>query len=323
MSINDYIIGAFNSLRSRMSPSSGKLVDEDNNVFDLTKFIKDIFDADNGRVKVSSGNFDDEGNLKVAVKSPLEENGGLPVNLQDQTTQTIDDKFCRAISASKSLASETVAGGYTIELNDASGLSAGDEIGLFQDSDKPQSYFGKILSISTNTLTMDMPLPIAFRDSSHDNPAQLFEIDCDMSKDGSSTPIIYSIFNGGSQPIDITRILIQMDTASVPQFDEFGDLTALTKGCVLRKKKADGEYQNIADWKSNQDLALYMYDLDLLSSFFGANGVKGRMTFGGQEKHGVVIRLAQNEALEFIVQDNLTGLNEFRVLAQGHFTTNS
>lgn len=247
----------------------------------------------------------------------LESNGGVPVNIQDQTSQTIDDFMCQSITGPYILSADTVPDSYTIDLVSAAGLTVGDTIGLFKNSTDPQSYFGVIQSISTNTLTMDTPLPVVFPSSD----SVLFEVLCDLSVDGSSTRQIFTLTNNSSVSLDVTRIIIQMDTATTPQFDEFGDLPALTNGCIFRLALSDGTFQNIGNWKSNQDMAAYMYDLDLLSAFFGANGVKGRMTFAGQDKHGVTLRIRENEELQFIIQDDLTGLNEFRIMVQGHFVT--
>jgi hypothetical protein len=50
----------------------------------------------------------------------------------------------------------------------------------------------------------------------------------------------------------------------------------------------------------------------------GQFGTGARITFGGQSKHGVVIRLSELDALQFIVQDNLTGLTSLKIVAEGH-----
>jgi hypothetical protein len=247
-------------------------------------------------------------------------NGALDVNIQDQTTVAIDDTLCKVVTGPYTLASNTTAGGYTIVLTSATGLTVGDTIGMFQDSTNPRSYFGVIQSIATNTLTMDVPMPIVFTTAL----ANLYEVNCDMAVDGSTTVQEFALQNNASIAVDIVRVMFLIETATSPGFDsEFGDLSALTRGCLLRVKKADGTYRNIGSGiKTNADLALYAYDLQLLTSF-GANsdtGVWARLTFGSPGKHGVVLRIEQNEELQFLVQDDLTGLDKFRVMAQGHYT---
>lgn len=64
-----------------------------------------------------------------------------------------------------------------------------------------------------------------------------------------------------------------------------------------------------------------MYDLsaaDAVNPNQGQNGWIGRMTFGGQSKMGVVIRLPIGDDVEFIVQDNLTGIELLEIVAEGH-----
>ena len=48
--------------------------------------------------------------------------------------------------------------------------------------------------------------------------------------------------------------------------------------------------------------------------------MRSRITWGGQSKQGVVIRLDgdTNDSFVAVVRDNLTGLNKFRVKVQGH-----
>jgi hypothetical protein len=54
----------------------------------------------------------------------------------------------------------------------------------------------------------------------------------------------------------------------------------------------------------------------------GSFGFKFRRTFGGQGKNGVVIRLTaiHGDSLKLIIQDDLTGLDDFYIVAQGHRT---
>ena len=49
----------------------------------------------------------------------------------------------------------------------------------------------------------------------------------------------------------------------------------------------------------------------------GTDGFISRLTFAGQSKMGAVQRLAINEDLELIVQDNLTGLTKLEIVAEG------
>jgi hypothetical protein len=139
----------------------------------------------------------------------------------------------------------------------------------------------------------------------------------DMSVDGSVTPVIFGIRNPTAQDIDfkvdITRIIFSMELSGTGDYDQFGNITALDNGLLCRF--VNGETRNIFNVKTNRDLDNLMYDFKFILAGGGApNGASGRFTF---EKLGSVVRLKPFEDLQFIVQDNLTGLNVFEVLAQG------
>lgn len=246
----------------------------------------------------------------------------LDVLVGDQTTRPILNPMCQGIGAPFALASDTTPDTYIIQLVDATGLSSGDEIALFQNSNNPGFYFGTIQGIVVNTLTMHQPIDIVFATTT----ANLFLLNCDLNVDGSiggGGREIFTIANNSTTPIDITRIIFTIETATAPEYSEFGDLPALTRGIVLRKKKADGTFNNIFTAKTNKDLQRLMYDIaafDTGGFFGGVEGLAGRLTFAGANKLGVAIRLEENEALELLVQDDLTGLVAFRINAEGHFT---
>ena len=64
-----------------------------------------------------------------------------------------------------------------------------------------------------------------------------------------------------------------------------------------------------------------MFDINVSQSINPAQGVDGftaRMTFAGQNKVGVAIRLPIGEDLEFIIQDDLTNIVTYEVVAEGH-----
>jgi len=101
---------------------------------------------------------------------------------------------------------------------------------------------------------------------------------------------------------------------------KFGGGSALTNGIVLRAN--NGDMTNIWNVKSNGEIALLAFDAQYADKApAGLNGFRFRNTYGGQSKHGVVIRLGFSEKLELLVQDDLTGLDGFTMMAQGHVVT--
>ena len=249
----------------------------------------------------------------------IEANGGLAVNVQDQTTRPVAIRLAKAVTGPYLLAETTVPNTKTIVLEDATGLTVGDAIGVFQDSVNPGFYFARINSISTNTLTLNIPIPLDF----HPETATLFELNNNMAVDGSSTAQVFTLSNNSEVDVDITRSIIKIITDTEGDLDDFGDLATLTNGIVMRHAKADGTYENILTARNNSEIALHAYDYTTYDATNPSQGVYGSLTrfsFAGQEKLGVAIRLKKNERLEMVIQDNLSGLIDFKVMVQGHFT---
>jgi len=259
----------------------------------------------------------------------VKENGSIDVNVQDQVTTPFDFFFVQILGPRTTVAVEVIPITprtllYTVDLTNASGCSIGDYFGLFNSDDDAnnRAYFGGIKAISigggaggTDRVTLDTPLDFSFKVG---DTAACFSRDLDV--DGSTTPQIFSVQVGASanQSIDITRFMVSMYTASGVDIGSFGDLTSLTNGLVLRR--VNGKINNIWNVKNNGELANITFDFDIYTALGqGQDGCKFRNTYAGQDKHGVAIRLEPGDSLQLIIQDNLTGLEQFRVIAEGHY----
>lgn len=254
--------------------------------------------------------------IAVSIISPLESNGGLPVNVQDQTTPPLDLYFIQQTGGLAFLANDTQIDNYSVDVTNITPFIVGDYVGIFEPGGR--YYFAELLNISSNTLTFDTPLDFEFSTGDFIVPSSR-----ELNVDGSTTPEYFSIRGAGAGTnitVDITRIILKMTTDNVPDYSKFGDIAGgITNGLVLRKK--DGDTRNIFNVKTNADLANLAYDLDILQASNPAQGLNGlicRLTFAGQEKHGVAIRLEPEEELEFVIQDDLEDLVSFRVIGQGH-----
>lgn len=248
---------------------------------------------------------------------PLETNGGVPVNIQDQTTPPFALFFAKELAPATTLSANTAIDDVSIVVTDPAGFAPGVYIGVFSGvSGEERYYFAEVLTVVTNTLGLDTPLDFAFESG---DPAIALTRDLDV--DGSTTPVVFSLAGSGMVPIDVTRIMITMQTVTTPDLASFGDITALGDGIVLRR--VDGDIRNIWNIKRNMDFANLAYDLQFYSSIGqGADGLTCRYTFAGQDKHGVAVRLEYGESLQLIIQDNLTGLSQFRIIAEGHLLQN-
>ena len=258
-------------------------------------------------------------NLSVVVVSPLESNGAIPVNIQDQTTPPFDLYFIQSQAVPTTLLVNASIDDLTINLSSTVGFVDGSYVGIFCP-DENRFYFGtQIGSPIGNSITLDTPLDFNF--TTGDN---VLGFSRDLNVDGSNTTQIFEIQGtGGNAEIDITRILIQMTTDTDPQFSDFGDITdGLDNGIVLRR--VNGDIRNIWNIKSNSEFANHAFDYTPYVASNPGQGVPGiavRYSFAGQSKHGVAVRLAQGESLELWIQDDLSSLASFRIIAEGHLVT--
>ena len=93
----------------------------------------------------------------------------------------------------------------------------------------------------------------------------------------------------------------------------------LTNGIVLRV--VNGRTWNIWDVHLNAEFANLAYDYQTFLATNPAQGVNGlavRYTFAGQDKHGVAVRLEPGDSLQLVIQDDLSDLVSFRIIAEGH-----
>ena len=257
--------------------------------------------------------------------SPLEriigtDNSSADVNIQDQTTPPVDLFFTQALGAPTVLTAATNENDISIFIASVANFAIGNYIGIFSGASGTAGrfFFAQVIGVVGLEVFLDTPLDFAF---DIDDP--VISTTRDLNVNGSITPQIFSIAGGAAQEsptvVDITRIMVKIITENPPEFSMFGDIIGgLNLGIVLRRN--NGVMNNIFNAKTNGDMANLMFDL----SFFdqakvqGVNGIVGRMTFAGQAKHGVAIRLAPGDSLELIIQDDLSQLTSFRIIAQGH-----
>jgi len=238
----------------------------------------------------------------------------LNVLLNDQFTEIIDLYATNTSNTGSLLSATTAIDSNEVIFTAGHGATAGDTICLNED---PYFFQAGVLGVTNNTVTLDSPLDRAFPSSSFVSIGSK-----SMNVDGSTTPVLFDV---GPKMLpttlwDVVRVLFIIRDDAAMDSAKFGGITALTNGVVLRKK--NGTYKNIFNVKSNGDFAERAYDIEYddrsapQSDYF----FRCRRTFGGQSKNGVTIRLvgAENDELQIIIQDDLTGLVDFRCVIQGH-----
>ena len=252
------------------------------------------------------------------IKANVGPNGGLDVNIQDQTSPVLITEFAK-INNTTALTDLAVLDARTIVVDTTTGFIDGAHIVITNGAAGRYCVFHQVGAVATNTVTLDRPIDFAYPATS-----QVAVGTHEMSVNGAVTPVIFSV-RAGDIPggidleVDITRVIFKCICATAVDLTTFGDLAKLTNGLVLRR--VDGTYSNIFNVKDNGELAGIMYDFEVAQATNpqqGVDGFTGRLTFGGQNKIGVVIRIGAGEDLQLIVQDDLTGLTSFEVIAEGH-----
>jgi len=243
-------------------------------------------------------------------------NGGLDVALQDQNTPIIIAKLSK-IENETTLSVGASIDDMTITVTSSIGFAADKYLSIF-DIISNRFYVGYIKGVAGSVITMDSPLDFAYPSGSFVTSGI-----SNMAVDGSITPVIFGLRNTEETigiTADITRIMIHSHTINSVDLSKFGDIAGgLVNGIVLRK--VDGSTRNIFNAKSNGEMAGIMFNFDILSAQNvnqGQNGFFGKLTFAGQNKIGVTIRLAPGEDLQLIVQDDLSSLDLFEITAEGH-----
>jgi hypothetical protein len=249
----------------------------------------------------------------------VEKNGGSPVNVQDQATPPIDALFSQSIS-NFTISADAVASGittlnHTFTATAGHGIIVGDEI-ILLDTEAGRALQATVVAVAVNDITIDRPIDHSF--AAADTLGRI--VTSQMAVVGSLVaPQIFSI-RAGDNPSDLTRFLITMlDDASMDD-GRFGGLPALTNGLVLRI--VNGFQKTMLNFKTNGDIKQFCYDLNYASRApSGQFGLSARITYAGQDKHGVVLRIATGDVVQWVVQDDISALLSMRISAQGHDTT--
>ena len=137
--------------------------------------------------------------------------------------------------------------------------------------------------------------------------------------DGSSTPIIFKVKPASGEILNVTRIIFLLRDNSSFDSGGWGALggTPLTNGCQLGKK-IDGVDYKTFELKSNADIAGLCFDISHNNWGSGDEFLTARFTF---TKLGAPIRLIgdNGDELNFTINDDLTGLTDQYITAEGYF----
>jgi len=243
----------------------------------------------------------------------IESNNAFAVNVQDQHTRTGDVYFSQTIGSLFTLDIDAVVDEYSFTATTGHGILVGEQLVIY-DSVGDRLYVGQALTVSVDVIGVDTPINFNYTAASTFGARSTK----DINVNGAVTRQTFAVSPPIAVELDITRIMFEMQTTNFPELDMFGDIAAgLTRGLVLRV--VNGINVNYFNVKQNGDFALLMYDVkEYAAAKHGVNGLSGRLTYAGQAKHGVTIRLEKDDRLEVIIQDDLSSLLKFRMLAAFH-----
>jgi hypothetical protein len=258
---------------------------------------------------------------------------GLGVFVQDQTTEMLDLDFLQELHTT-TLAVDSDPASRTVTLTPGHGLTPGTVPGtsVYPDGDvgtilevgvtsSGRFIQAKVLAVSGDDITLNQLVGDVF-------PAGAPVVTGNRNlalADGSTTPVVFKVEPSPAQAGDITRIIVAIVGPSAMDFAGFGSDDPLDIGLQFRIRRGDGSHKNLRTVDRNLEGSLWGFDTDEFIPKQGnsQHGRAFRVTFSGQDKHGVTARLdgflGVGEQFECVVLEDLTAQTntEIRVIAEG------
>lgn len=268
----------------------------------------------------------------IPIETSASGSMGVAVFLQDQTTEPLDLYFLQTKVTGLTLAAATVANSRNITLTGGHGLTTGNSAGHMLEiarTDKSYFYQGRVISVAGDVVTLDRQVgavfPTALTLIGTGNSNLVKDSATGVAINGSTTPVIFSLAPLPVQSGDITQITMTSASTNESDLTTFGGAPALTLGVLLRYKRLDGSFKNLANFKTNFDLSIVSAGINTYLPKAGnaARGFDARIRFAGQGNRGVALRLdgALGQELQLVVSElmDATGSGNLTVafMAQG------
>jgi len=238
----------------------------------------------------------------------------LSIHDADVHSVPVNEYFHRHTGVSTALAAPVTAGDTVINVADTS-IANLDRVQI-EDGIIETTFPIVISGGGTATLQLDRPLDYDF---SIGDTVEVVTIN--MAVVGSiSSPVEFRILADGDQVWHIVRFLLGAVFDSAADDSKFGNMDALTNGCILRGyNAASNQYRTFTNWKTNSDIKMDMFNLNYTDKAGpGEYGMNGRGSI--KDGTGAAPRTdgAAGDYLELLIQDDLSDLITFRLKAQGH-----
>lgn len=252
--------------------------------------------------------------LADADGNPIDSLGGaISVHDAHVHNQPVNELFHRHTGISTTVSVTGSKQDRSLEVASVAGFAVGDNVQI--GNSVIESTFPEIMGITGEIITFDRPL-----DFSHDAGATVAAVTFDMAVNGSTTPVAFRLEADPLQLWHILSIILTMTHSSAADDSSFGNLPALSNGCVLRGYSAAvDQYVTLTVWKTNGDIKGDMSDVSYTDKAGGGlHGVNGNGAL--YERTGAVPRLDGDlgDYMELLIQDDLSSLETFKLKGQGH-----
>ena len=256
--------------------------------------------------------------LTGEVEDTTSYRGSLNVNNAWVNRKIVNESFHQHDSAVTSPTTGIDEGDTAVTVDSVVGFSVADEVKIEEDVASVGIQEIGVLTITDITglvITFDRPIS-----NDYTTAATIERVVTNMAVVGTlANPVSFEIDPPLGTVWQFTRILFNITDQTVMDDAKFGGIPALTNGVSLRATTAAGRTVTFANWKSNSDMKLDMFDINYSSKApAGFYGLTGRWTFTKAE---VVAELDGDaspvQKLEVLIQDDLTDLDTFLMRGQG------
>ena len=241
--------------------------------------------------------------------------GGLNVNNAWLHRKIVNETFHQHTGTTTTPSSSISEGDITVNFTSVAGFAVSSEIKITEGSTQETGLL-TITDITALVVTFDRPFG-----NDYTTAAVIEEVTTNMASVAGTlaAPQIYEIDPPVGVVWQFTRILISIVDNLAPDDGKFGGMDALTNGVSLRATTAAGRTVVFANWKTNGDMKLDMFNVEYTDKApAGNHGVHARWTFTTAE---VVAELDGDaspiQKLEVLIQDDPTDLISLRVRGQG------
>ncbi len=241
-------------------------------------------------------------------------NGAISVHNAWVTKKIINETFHQHSGTTTTPSGAITAGDTSINFTSVSGFSVGDQVKL-KESATQEIGMMTITAIATLVVSLDRPIG-----NDYTTAASIEKVTTNMAVAGTlASPQIFEIDPPSATVWQVTKIMFAITDNIAPDDGKFGGMTALTNGVALRATTAAGKTVVFANWKTNGDMKLDMFDVPYTDKApAGNHGLNGEWTFTDAEVIAELDGAASPvQKLEVLIQDDLTDILTFRMRAQG------